>query len=137
MRFMPQSAFAAAAVLAAAAFFAIAPTPAAAFGEWFARDGIACDMSARAHVVERTVRRRVVKRPGVYVLGRKPGLYGWQKVRVKLDSGRVVWAHRRVLMRSYRNVNHYHPGKTRWTHERQYIVTEAPPRPRRAWPDRC
>lgn len=113
------------------------PSPAAAFGDFFDRGGANCDLPAHARVIERTVRRHTVKRPGVYVLDREPGLYGWKRVKVKLRSGRVVWARRRVLIRSYRNVNRYHPGKRRWTHEHQHIVTVAPPRPRGAWPAGC
>lgn len=110
--------------------------PSHAFGDWLSRDG-ACAKPHHPRVRHRTVRRHIVKRPGVYVIKRKRGLYGWRKVRVKTRSGRVVWRKRRVLLRPYRNYVEYHKPRQRWVRERQRIVEAAPPRPRGAWPDGC
>lgn len=109
--------------------------PAEAFGSWSSREG-ACSQPHEPRVRHRTVRRHVVERPGIYVIKRKPGLYGWRKVKVRTPSGRVVWRKKRVLLRPYKNIAEYHKPKQRWVRERQRIV-EAPPRPRGAWPDGC
>ena len=110
--------------------------PSHAFGDWLSRDG-ACAKPHHPRVRHRTVRRHIVKRPGVYVIKRKRGLYGWRKVRVKTRSGRVVWRKKRVLLRPYRNYVEYHKPRQRWVRERQRIVEAAPPRPRGVWPDGC
>jgi len=110
--------------------------PAKAFGDWFSRDK-ACAEAHEPRVHYRTVRRRIVKRPGVYVIKRRPGLYGWKKVRVHTRSGRVVWRKKRVLLSPYENIAVYHEPRERWVTERQRIVAAAPPRPRGAWPDGC
>lgn len=107
-----------------------------AFGDWLSRDG-ACAKTHNPRVRQRTVRRRVVERPGIYVIKRKPGLYGWRKVRVRTRSGRVVWRKKRVLLRPYKNYARYHKPRLRWVWERQRFVEAAPPRPRGAWPDGC
>ncbi len=107
-----------------------------AFGEWFGPDG-ACSQPHGPRVEHRTVRRHIVERPGVYQIKRRPGLYGWKKVRVRTPSGRVVVRKKRVLLRPYKNVAEYHEPRERWGHERQRITSAAPPRPRGAWPDGC
>ncbi len=111
-------------------------SPALAFGDWLRRDG-ACAQPHEPHVRHRVVRQHVVERPGVYVIERRPGLYGWRKVRVRTPSGRVVVQKKRVLLRPYKNVVRYRKPKERWVHERQRVTAAAPPRPRGAWPDGC
>lgn len=110
--------------------------PSHAIGDWFSRDG-ACATPHHPRMRDRLVRRRIVERPGIYVIKRKPGLYGWRKVRVKTRSGRVVWRKKRVLLRPYRNYVRYYRPKQRWVRERQRVLEAAPPRPRGAWPDGC
>ncbi len=110
--------------------------PAQAFGPWFSSEG-ACATPHHPRVRHRTVRRHIVDRPGIYAIKRKPGLYGWRKVKVRTRSGHVIWRKQRVLLRPYRNYVRYHKPRQRWTHERQRLVEAAPPRPRAAWPDGC
>lgn len=110
--------------------------PAHPLGDWYSRDGN-CAKPHHPRVRHRMVRRHKVQRPGIYVIKRKPGLYGWRKVRVKTRSGRVVWRKKRVLLRPYKNYVRYHEPRDRWGWERQKIVESAPPRPRGAWPDGC
>jgi len=109
--------------------------PSYAFG-WFDRHG-ACSQTHEPRVHHRTVRRHIVERPGIYVIERRPGLYGWRKVRVKTRSGRIVWRKKRVLLRPYKNIARYHEARKRWMRERQTIVESGPPRPRGAWPEGC
>lgn len=110
--------------------------PAHAFGDWLRGNG-SCEKPHEPRVRHRVVRKHVVERPGIYEIKRRPGLYGWRKVRVKTRSGRVVWRKKRVLLRPYENVVKYRKPKERWVTKRQRIVEGAPPRPRGAWPDTC
>ncbi len=114
-----------------------APTqPAKAFGDWLSRDS-ACANTGHPRVHHRTVRKRIVERPGIYRIERRPGVYGWRKVKVRTRSGHVVWRKKRVLLKPYENVARYHKPKQRWVRQRQRIVAPAPQRPRGAWPDSC
>lgn len=110
--------------------------PAKAFGDWLNRDS-ACAEPRHPRVHHRTVRKRIVERPGIYQIERRPGVYGWRKVKVRTRSGHVVWRKKRVLLKPYENVARYHKPKQRWVRERQRIVAPAPQRPRGAWPDGC
>jgi len=112
------------------------PGPSHALGDWYSRD-VNCAKAHQSRLRHRVVRRHKVKRPGIYVIKRKPGLYGWRKVRVRTRSGHVVWRKKRVLLRPYENYARYHEPRERWVRERQRIVEAAPPRPRGAWPDGC
>lgn len=110
--------------------------PANAFGDWLRGNG-SCAQPHEPRVRYRRVLKHVVKRPGIYEIKRRPGLYGWRKVRVRTRSGHVVWRKKRVLLRPYENVAKYHEPKDRWVYKRQRIIEGAPPRPRGAWPDTC
>lgn len=127
---------AAAAAFVIAGSFALQADPAPAFFDLFDR-GQECGEPQSPKVIYRDVRRRVVYAPGYYVLGRRPGLYGWRKMRVVLPSGHVEWRKKRVLVRSYRNLNKHTRARYRWVRERQRIVVAAPPRPEAAWPSGC
>lgn len=109
--------------------------PAQALGDLFRRGP--CYPPHPPEVRHRTIREHVVKRPGVYVIKRRPGLYGYQKVPVRTPRGHVVWRQRRVLLRPYENVARYHKPRHHWAHKQQRIIAVAPPRPSGAWPDRC
>jgi len=110
--------------------------PAKAFGDWLSRDST-CTEPRHPRVHHRTVRKRIVERPGIYRIERRPGVYGWRKVKVRTRSGHVVWRKKRILLKPYENVARYHKPKLRWVRKRQRIVAPAPQRPRGAWPDGC
>ncbi len=107
-----------------------------ALGDWLRGDG-ACAEPYEPRVRHRVVRKHIVKRPGIYEIKRRPGLYGWRKVKVRTRSGHVVWRKKRVLLRPYENYVRYHKPKQRWVYKRQRVIAAAPPRPRATWPDGC
>lgn len=110
--------------------------PAHAFGDWLRGDR-GCTVKQEPHVRHRVVRKRVVKRPGVYEIHRRPGVYGYRKVKVRTRSGHVVVRKKRVLLKPYENIVRYREPKERWIYKRQRIYAPAPTRPRGAWPDSC
>jgi hypothetical protein len=127
------------AVLGLVAFaFGVAgdPRPAQALGDWLRGDRD-CTVKHEPRVHHRVVRKHVVKRPGIYRIERRPGVYGYRKVKVRTRSGHVVYRKKRVLLKPYENIARYHKPKQRWVHKRQRIYAPAPTRPRGAWPDGC
>ncbi len=110
--------------------------PAQALGDWL-RGHDNCTVKHQPRVHHRVVRKHVVKRPGIYRIERRPGVYGYRKVKVRTRSGHIVYRKKRVLLKPYENVARYHEPKERWVHKRQRIYVPAPTRPRGAWPDGC
>ncbi|RIA55278.1 hypothetical protein [Dichotomicrobium thermohalophilum] len=110
--------------------------PAHAFGDWWRGDG-GCTVKHEPRVRHRVVRKHVVKRPGIYEIHRRSGVYGYRKVKVRTRSGRIVYRKKRVLLKPYENIVRYHEPKERWVYKRQRIYAPAPSRPRGAWPDSC
>ncbi len=110
--------------------------PAHALGDWLRGDGN-CKVSQAPRVHHRVVRKHVVKRPGIYQIQRRPGVYGYRKIKVRTRSGHVVYRNKRVLLKPYQNVARYHKPQQRWVHERQRVYAPAATRPRGAWPDSC
>ncbi|MFZ1109452.1 MAG: hypothetical protein WAN43_14065 [Rhodomicrobium sp.] len=79
-----------------------------------------CSVQAPLRPVHRTYIRRDVVEPGVYEVTRSPSVYGWAHAtvekRVRVRRGRrwvertlssVGLAHRRILLRPYKNYAHF------------------------------